>query len=377
MRVLWFNLATDCDDPILAAATRWIDEIAQRVEFVHVITMRQGRTLPRENVRILSVGKEKGYSEARRALEFYAALWRVLRLGPIDVCFAHMIPIFAAMAAPVLKPRRIPIVLWYTHPKLSRVLRLAHYASDRVVTSLPSSYPYRRDKLDVIGHGIDTDVFSPAPEVASHEAPLILSVGRLSPVKDFGTLLEAGALLRRRGGRPFRIVIVGSPAVPSDHRYAAWLQGEVGRLDLGEIVSILPAMPARELAAWYRRAVVCVNLTEQGSGDKVVFEAMSCGRICFVAHEGFREVFGRYGGQLSVPYRSASALADRLHWGLSLSIGQRAEIGRRLSEHVRSHHSVTSLAARLEETFRAAIVRRRGAARPPGTGVPRPRPVVA
>jgi glycosyltransferase involved in cell wall biosynthesis len=373
MRIVWFNLAADCDDPILAPAARWIDEVARRVEFVHVVTMRQGRIVPRGNVRIHSVGKEKGYSEPRRALEFYAALWRIRRHGPVDVCFAHMIPVFAAMAAPVFKPAGVPIVLWYTHPALSRVLKLAHHVADRVVTCLPGSYPYRQDKVDVIGHGIDTDLFGPAPPAASEEDPVILSVGRLTPVKEFETLLEAGAVLRsRRRERSFRIVIVGSPAVPSDSRYADWLQREVERLGLGGIVRFVPAMPATELADWYRRATVCVNLTATGSGDKVVFEALSCGRICLVASEGFREVLGPYVDWLRFPYRDASALADRLDWALSLPGEARAMIGRRLSDEIYSNHSVKRLAAKLEEVLRTAITRRRGPAATPPRGYPTP-----
>ena len=68
MRLLWFNLATDMDDPILGFATRWIEAMAKRVAFIHVITMRTGRYALPENVRVYSVGKEKGYSEPRRAV---------------------------------------------------------------------------------------------------------------------------------------------------------------------------------------------------------------------------------------------------------------------------------------------------------------------
>jgi glycosyltransferase involved in cell wall biosynthesis len=358
MRILWLNLATDCDDPILGFATRWIDEVARRAQFVHVISMRVGRTLPRENVRIHSVGKEKGYGEARRALEFYAALVRVRREGPIDVCFAHMISVFAAMAAPVLKPQKVPIVLWYTHPTVTWLLKLAHHAVDRVVTSLPGSYPYRPDKVQVIGHGIDTEMFCPDPEVVLDDPPVILSVGRVSPYKDFGTLLEAAALLKARRQSRFRIVIVGSPVVATDHAYAESLQSRVERLGLSQTVSIIPTMPSQELAAWYRRATVCVNLTRSGSGDKVVFEAMSCGRICFVANAGFHDVLGRHTGELMFPYQDARALADRLEWGLSLGEDERSAIARHLGQRVRANHGVRHVAERLDGIFRAAIARR-------------------
>src|SRR6476619_23535 len=117
MRLLLFNLVTDADDPILGFTTRWICALAKRVEFMHVITMRAGRLELPGNVKIYSVGKENAYSEARRAVQFYRHLLSILREDHIDVCFCHMISIFAVMAAPVLKAKGIPIVTWSAHPR--------------------------------------------------------------------------------------------------------------------------------------------------------------------------------------------------------------------------------------------------------------------
>jgi len=142
MRLLLFNLATDVDDPILGFTTRWIQALAERVEYIHVITMRTGRVEAPDNVRVYSVGKEKGYSEPHRAAEFYRHLLGVLRHDRIDACFSHMIPIFTVLAAPLLKLKRIPIVTWYLHPSLTKTLKLAHHLSDYMVTGLPTSYPY-------------------------------------------------------------------------------------------------------------------------------------------------------------------------------------------------------------------------------------------
>ncbi|MGH8546817.1 MAG: glycosyltransferase, partial [Gammaproteobacteria bacterium] len=151
MRLLLFNLATDADDPILGFATQWIRALAQRVEFIHVVTMRAGRIDVPPNVSVHSVGKDKGYSETRRAVEFYCLLYRITRSGPIDACFSHMMPLFTILAAPVLKPLRIPIVTWYAHPSATRILKLAHHCSDHMVTSIGTSYPYKHDKLLLIG----------------------------------------------------------------------------------------------------------------------------------------------------------------------------------------------------------------------------------
>ena len=210
MRLLWFNLATDVDDPVLGFTSRWIQAIATKVERIHVITMRAGRIELPENVRCDSVGKEAGYSRPRRIVEFYRILLEVLRNEPVDACFSHMFPLFTVLAAPLLRPKGVPIVTWYAHPSLTLQLRLAHRLSDQMVTSLPSSYPYDPDKLRVLGQGIDTDWF--APDKTRPQLPaLILCAGRLSPVKDHVTLLKAVAMLRQRFRGQFQVVILGNP----------------------------------------------------------------------------------------------------------------------------------------------------------------------
>ncbi len=350
MKLLLFNLATDADDPILGFTTRWIQALAKRVEFIHVITMRAGRVEVPENVRVYSVGKEKGYSEPRRAVEFYRHLFRILREDRIDACFSHMIPIFTVLAAPILKVKRIPIVTWYAHPSLTWILKLAHHLSDRMVASVATAYPYRKDKLVVVGQGIDTDFFCPN---GSHpeEPPMILCVGRLSPVKDHPTLIRAAALLRERWQKPFRVVILGGPAGPKDEPYVRSLHQLVEELNLQDIVSFHPPVPQSALPNWYRRCTVHVNLTPTGFGDKVAWEAMACGRPCLVANEGFKETMGEYAGTLLFQYGDAESLAERLQRLLSLPSDEAQRIGAYLRERVIAFHSLSNLAEKLVKLF--------------------------
>jgi len=351
MKLLLFNLATDVDDPILGFTTRWIQALAKRVEFIHVITMRAGRVEVPENVRVYSVGKEKGYSEPRRAVEFYRYLFHILREDRIDACFSHMIPIFTVLAAPVLKVKRIPIMTWYAHPSLTWILKLAHHFSDRMVASVATAYPYRKDKLVVVGQGIDTDLFCPDGSLPE-QPPMILCVGRLSPVKDHPTLIRAAALLRERWQNPFRVVILGGPAGPKDEPYVRSLHRLVEELNLQDIVSFHPPVPQSALPNWYRRCTVLVNMTPTGSGDKVVWEAMACGRPCLAANEGFRETMGEYSGVLLFPYGNSESLAERLLWLLCLSPDEAQRIGAYLRERVLAFHSLEQLATKLMVLFR-------------------------
>lgn len=350
MRILLFNLMTDADDPVLGFTTRWIQGLARQVDFIHVITMRAGRIDVPQNVRVYSVGKERGYSEPRRQFEFYRYLLRILCADRIDVCFSHMIPIFTVLAAPVLRLRGVPIVTWYAHPSLTWKVKVAHYVSDCMVASLETAYPYKRDKLSVIGQGIDTDLFGP-DGTPPNDPPIILSVGRLSPVKDHPTLLKAAARLREQWGKPFRVVIIGRSLSPGDRRYEQSLHELVGRLRLQEVVHFQDAVPMLELPDWYRRCTVHVNLTPIGSGDKVALEAMSCGKPCLVANEGFTETLGAHAQTLLFRYGDSDDLEMKLAALLDIPPAERDRVGCYLRARVIQMHGLTQLTNNLLSVF--------------------------
>jgi glycosyltransferase involved in cell wall biosynthesis len=351
MRLLLFNLATDGDDPILGFTTRWIRALAARVDFIHVVTMRMGKLDLPDNVRVYSVGKERGYSEPRRVIEFYRILARIVREEHVDVCFSHMNPLFTVLAGPFLKLYKIPTITWYAHPKVTWILRIAHCFSDRMVASVSTAYPYRRDKFIAIGQGIDTKLFSPDARVFPQEPPMILCVGRLSPVKDHPTLIKAIWLLRQAWPQTFRVVVLGGPATARDDSYVVALYQQVKQLGLEETFNFEPAVTMEKLPSWYRRCAVVVNMTPTGSGDKVVWEAMACGKLCLVANEGFRETLGTYADGFLYTYGDSEQLAERLKWVLSLPQTERSQIAAYLTQQVKSMHGLSRLAQNLVSIF--------------------------
>lgn len=360
MRLLIFNLATDLDDVVSGFTTHWIHALAERVDFIHVITMRQGRVELPQNVRVESIGKEKGNGKLRRVIEFYSLLWRVLRDEQIDICFSHMSPLFTVLGAPVLKAMRVPIATWRdAHPTVTWGLRASHVVSDQMVSSVATIYPYKRDGHTPMGQGIATEIFSPIDDELPAEPPIILCAGRLSPGKCHPTLVSAAALLRQSHSTPFRIVMIGGPAASNDEIYVRSLHAQIKALSLNDLVAIEPAVPMHELPLWYRRCTVHVNMSPTGFGDKVVWEAMSCGKPSLVANEGFRDTLGIYGAALIYRYGDANSLAERLHWILGLSQHERRQIGDYLRKQVVSVHGIARLADRLVAVFDSLIQTRR------------------
>ncbi len=357
MNVLWFSIAVDANNPRQGFNLRWIRALAERVESIHIIAMTVGDYDLPENVHVHSVGKERGFGQPRRAAIFYKLLLQIIRRYDIDVCFSHMIPLFSVMAAPVLRPIGIPLVTWYCHPSLTRTLKLAHLSSNRVISCVPSAYPYKTDKLTVVGHGIDTDLFT--PDTISREAtpPILLCVGRLSPSKGHATLLNAASELQARGIDSFKVLVVGSPGLPQEIEYERQLHQQVADTGLQGIVEFHPSVSQDDLVDLYRSSSVHVNLTPTGFGDKVAWESMACEKVCVAASEGFRDTMGEYSDTLMFPHGDHEQLADLLSTILEMPEPERNAIGTYLRKQVIEKHSLSRLAGRLVELFENEVRR--------------------
>ena len=96
-------------------------------------------------------------------MRFETALARELPGLRGGAVVAHMCPIYAVLAAPLVRPLRIPLVLWFTHWRTSSLLRAAERASTAVTTVDDRSFPFPSSKLRAIGHGIDLAEFPCSP----------------------------------------------------------------------------------------------------------------------------------------------------------------------------------------------------------------------
>ena len=341
-RLLVFNLATDSEHPVLGFTTLWLRGLARCADHVDVITMWMGRVDLPENVRVLSVGRERGTGRLRRGVRFLGLLERVLSEGPVDGCFSHMSIEFSILAAPSLRLRGIPLVTWYAHPSLTPTLRLAHWVSDRIVTSFPRSYPISSEKVRIIGQGIDTRLFSPGAGEGEIQGR-ILCVGRISPAKNLSTLLRACAGL----DGAWHLVLMGACEGESDLRCRAELEAEAERLGIRQRLEMHAPVSPAELPGLIRRCAVHVNLTPAGFGDKVALEAMACARPCLFANADFLDMLGGAGAPFYFEPGSVSGLREGLGRVLGWGERRRREEGVRLREVVVDGHSLPGLCRRV------------------------------
>jgi len=337
-RLLLFNLRTDADDAVLGFTTQWINALAARYDAVDVITMHAGRIAVAPNVRVMSAGREAGIPLPFRLLRFYGLLIRCLMQHRYTACFAHMQPLFAAMAGPLLTLRGIPLTTWYTHRQRTHQLEAALFMSRRAVTAVPDSFPIPTPKLRVTGHGIDTDFYIPA---APSSERLIVQVARLTAIKNQAALLQAAVTLDAQ------IVLVGDVPDGFAADYERQLKALVSELGLQHRVIFTGAQTPEQVRAWYHRAMVAVNFSPPGLFDKAALEGMACGVPTLTSNPAFVPLLADDERLQTIWPLHVSEITAKLHTLLSLSSEERQAIGARLSTQIMAQHSLNALMQQL------------------------------
>ena len=261
MKLLIVTQTVDIEDSVLKFFVRWIEEFAKHVEHIEVICLKEGKYELPENVRVRSLGKEKGVSRIKYILNFYKYIWNSRH--DYDAVFVHMNPEYVILGGLFWRFWNKPIALWYTHKNVDTKLRIAERLVNIIFTASKESFRFSSEKVHVMGHGIDVDFFSPETSVARGTA--VISVGRLSPTKRNDLIIRAAEHF------PNEVWIVGDG--PEEHN----LEVLADHLDISPRVHFLGSQTHEEVRKEYRSAGVFVHTSETGSLDKVVLEALACG----------------------------------------------------------------------------------------------------
>jgi glycosyltransferase involved in cell wall biosynthesis len=250
-RLIFATQKLDPEDPVLAATVPMVRALAARVDELVVLCDSAVASAVPANARVREFGAR---TQAERGARFTAALARELRPRPIGVV-AHMVPLYAVLAAPLVRPLRISLVLWYTHWKGHAVVRAAEKVCTAIASVDERSFPLPSRKVHAIGHGIDLDEFT-CTEAPGGEQLRALVLGRYSPAKGIETILRAAELAGAH-----------VEAHGSDASFEAYKRGLAGTAELGGPV------PRSEVPALFARSHVLINNMRAGAPDKVVYEA--------------------------------------------------------------------------------------------------------
>ncbi len=332
-KLVFITQQVDPRHPALAATVPKIRALASLVDEVVVIADGAVPGVLPENCRVRTF---RAGHKVLRGARFEAALARELGGLRGGAVVAHMCPIYAVLAAPLVRPLRIPLVLWFTHWRASGLLRAAERASTAVTSVDFRSFPVPSRKLRAIGHGIDLDEF-PCEPPREGSGTRLLALGRYSTAKGLDVAVAAVPL----AGDDVQLTIHGPALSDDEQAHRAELEHLVTELGLQGRVTVGDAVPRAEIPALFTMHDALVNNMRAGAPDKVVYEAAASCLPVLASNPIFDELLAP---EQRFTRWDPNALAERIRGLAALSRDDRAALGHVLRERIAERHSVQSWA---------------------------------
>ncbi len=346
-KLLIITQKVDQNDDLLGFFHDWIDRLSILCDEVNVICLFEGKNNFRQNVRIFSLGKERGSSKVKYLVRFYYLIWK-LRNNYSSV-FVHMNPRYVVLGGLCWKVMGKRISLWYAHGRTHLILRLAEFFSDIIFSSTREGFRLKSAKLKIIGQGINTEKFLPDPDHPGSDFLSLISVGRIAPSKDYETLIVA--LGKIKNDLNFHLKIIGGISMDRDVKYFDKIIELIDRLGLKGKVKILGSISNDAIIPHLQTADCFINMGLTGSLDKAILEAMATGLVVLTCNEALNDVLGNYSPMLMYPKKDPNALAEKIMFIHAMGQGQRRQLGLQLRDIVVKEHNLNTLAKRIVDNL--------------------------
>jgi len=338
MKLLIITQKVDINDDILGFFHNWIVEFVKHCEKITVICLEKGEYDLPDNVKVLSLGKEcKTKNKLLYSFNFYKYIWQEQK--NYDKIFIHMNPIYAVLGGLFWRFQNKKIGLWYTHKSVNLTLKIAEKLVDVIFTASKESFRLKSEKIKVVGHGIDIDKFENNKN-KNNKIFKIITVGRISPIKDYETLINAIEILVQNNIN-LQVEIVGGPATLEDEKYLEKLKKIVVEKKIDNIINFVGSVPNKNIVQYYNNSDLFVNMSMTGSLDKVILEAMACGVITLSCNDASKDLLEEY--NLFFKKGDYKELSEKIKRIINLSKDKKENIQQNLREIVVENHSLESL----------------------------------
>jgi glycosyltransferase involved in cell wall biosynthesis len=321
-------------DQLLGFSIKWFSRFAEKFGSITILCLEKGEYNLPNNVKVISLGKDRGASKLIQLFNFYKNIW-LLRKN-YDVVFSFMNAIWIVLGWCSWRLMNKKTFLWYAHKTITWKHRLAVKLADGIFTSTPEGFRIKSEKVMVVGQGIDNDLFKP-DQSKRLEGLSILSVGRIAPIKNYEVLFKAAGILRDQGMN-FHLTMIGEPVFSRDVEYEKDLKRMVAEMKLGNYISFAGKVPSRSLPPYYQASHIFVNLGKTGSLDKTIVEAMACGANVISSNEAAVKFLPK---ELIVGGSDSNELAEKIK-----EISKR-DFGAELRDYAIKNHSLSNLVERI------------------------------
>lgn len=354
VKLLIITQIIDVNDSVLGFMHGWIEEFSKKCEKLTIICLQKGEYNLPDNVKILSLGKESGYSRLKYIFRFYKYIWQ--ERNNYDAVFVHMNSEYVVLGGLLWRLWNKEVSLWYAHGHVPFSLKIAEKLVNIIFTSTKSGCRIKSNKIKVIGQGIDVNKFkikSPKLKV-KYDIFKIISIGRISPSKDYATLIKAVEILKDKGIK-LSVEIIGSPATEADKIYFQELNKLIEDKNLKDKIKFIGPVANKNIVSFLQNADFFVNMGQTGSLDKAMVEAMACGLPILTCNEALEEVLGDYQEELMYPKKDYRSLAEKIEYIFSLSFEQYKIIGKDLRNIVVANHSLENLIVNIINIIRQEV----------------------
>jgi len=232
---------------------------------------------------------------------------------------------------------------------------------DALIATSPQAASYLELPATVILHGVDTDVFHPAPDRAAlrarlgmdPDAVLIGCFGRIRAQKGVDLLVQAG--LELLPSRPRVQIIFTGRITPDNRAFADDLQARIKAAGLDGRIRFLGELPWDQVIAHYQALDLFAAPARWEGFGLTPLEAAACAVPTVAARVGAYEALIRDGqtGSL-VPKDDAPALTAALARWLDDDAG-RAAAGQAARAHVTANHAIEGEARAIVDVYRSLL----------------------
>ena len=351
MKLLFITRKVDKADSNAGFIYTWIKRIGERLDKLIVICQEAGdySGLP-GNIEINSLGKEIGYNKLKQFIKFQSLV--MSRLSQVDGVFAHMMPVYSILAGPWCKLFRKKLIQWYTHKSVDFKLKLANLAVDNFATASKESFRLKTTKpVKILGHGIDTKRFAPRNKKqdtrnkqSSKLVFNIISIGRVSPTKDYESMIKAVYELKQSGVKNIQLTIIGDVGLKSQQIYFDNLKQMVKKMNLESQVQFLGSIANLETPKYLQQSDLFINLSDTGSLDKALLEAMACENLVLTSNQAFKSILSP---ELIVAKDQPDMLAEKIKYIINLPTQEKSKLRKELRKIVVENHNLDELVSKI------------------------------